>query len=144
MSAVDNRSGQLLEDALDKLKNDTTLTDLLPDGSGNIHPAPRDDDREADVSLNVGFAGGSAVGMGRTTLGERLLRVQLEVSPDYFETKGTYWMYDVLDQVESVLEGVGGGGRAPDGRGAGIEPTYDDQQDRYIADATHRYATVHS
>lgn len=157
--SLPNRSGDLLTEVLARLRDPSgaeygeegygdgmyavSIPSMLPDGADNIHPRPRKGKREKDVSLNVGFAGGSAVRSGRTTRGTRLVIVQLEVSPEYFEAQPTSWPYDVLDAVEARLEGLGGGGRAPDGRGAGISPVYDPDKDRYVADTTFRYATVH-
>jgi len=140
---TDNRSKDLLQDVLTRLKADATVIGLLPNGKNDIHPMPRPDDRDADVSLNVGFAGGSSRGSGRSTRAERLVQVQIEASPEYFEQQPTGWMYDVLDASEAVLEKLGGGGRAPDGRSVGISPSYDESQDRYVADTTERFATIH-
>lgn len=138
-----NRSADLLNDVLTRLKNNAELTALLPDGADNIHPKPRPVDRELDVSLNVGMAGGNARGEGRTERAERLVQVQLEASPEHYESQATGWMENVLDVVEAELGGIGGGGRAPDGRSVGISPVYDEAQDRYLADTTERFATVH-
>jgi hypothetical protein len=136
-----NRSAALLSDVLSRLKEASAVTDHLPDGAENIHPRPQKGAREESVSLNVGFAGGSGERRGPSTRSTRLVIVQLEADPEYFEGQPTRWPYEVLDAVEATLEGVGGGGRAPDGRGAGLAPAYDPEKDRYVADTTFRYVT---
>lgn len=141
--STDNRNLDLLSDVTTRLKGDFSVTNRLPDGANNIHPGPLAGDRERDVALVVRLIGGSSTRRGSRTQAGRLIQVKLEVSSTYFETKPTRWPYELFDAIEDLLEGLGGGGRGPDGRGGSISPTFDPQQNRYVADATYRYQTIH-
>lgn len=141
--ATDNRSYDLLADVVERLRADGAVTAELPDGANDIHPGPLVADRDPDVALIVRLISGSATRRGRRTQSGRLVQVVLQASATHFETQPTRWPFDIFDAVEDSLEGLGGGGRAPDGRGGSIEPQFDPSEQRYLADATFRFQTIH-
>lgn len=138
-----NRSRDLIIDTVTRLKNATAVTNQLPDGAANIHPGPVVHEREEQVSLVVREIGGSATRRGRTTEATHLVQIRVEASASYFESQSRLWIRDVFDATEAELEGLGGGGRAPAGRGGGIQPQYNAERNRYEADTTVRFRTTH-
>lgn len=143
--STNNRSFDLLDDAATRLKNTAAVTDLLPDGAANIHAGPtaRDPSQRDDVELVVRLAGGSAERRGARSQASRLVQVRLGVRTTEFERRGPAWVLQVLDAVEAALGGLGGGGRGPDGLGGAIDPQHDPEEDRYVADTTVRFTTIH-
>lgn len=138
-----NRSKALLFDIVRRLRGDFSVTNRLPDGADDVHPAPVARPRDTDVDLVVKLIGGSGQRRGSKTQQTRQVQIRLEVATDYFETKSTGWLYELFDAIEDSLDGLGGGGRAPDGQAGGLGPEYDDSTGRFVADQTYRYTTIH-
>lgn len=140
---AEGRTYDVLTDVVALLEATPAVTDLLETGADDIHPGWPAHAREDRVALGVKIIGGSSTRRGRLVQATYRVQVRLEWSPDWHEQQPTRWPYRLTDEIAAVLDEASAGDGVPLGQAGVIDPQYNAERNRHMADSTYRYTTMH-